>query len=244
MFAVLPAAAPAPWFPSWNYALLKTFFSALPHTKLSLAIAYVFVRNPITSVWVFAAAFFYYWRVQDAETALRRRRLVAVAISCIAAVLATGLFRPWVGWPAPTRSPDFHVLYPVALWGAGTRNCFPSHSTLVYLTVAMGMLEFNRRLGVFLIGFTFLTVSMPRIYVGGHYPIDVVASAVLAGVVYLGVRGISQHPLVANVLTTAASSSRWTDLLLLLWLCELGEGFRATETTASEVLRVVRHFIG
>ena len=70
-------------------------------------------------------------------------------------------------------------------------NCFPSHSTLICLIVAIGLLPLHRKIGAILIAFVLVAISLPRIYVGGHYPIDVAASAVLAVACYWVVRALS-----------------------------------------------------
>lgn len=61
---------------------------------------------------------------------------------------------------------------PGYFWGNGTFNSFPSHATLAYFAVAAGLWSLNRRLGLTLALLVLGLVSLPRIYLGGHYPID------------------------------------------------------------------------
>jgi undecaprenyl-diphosphatase len=239
---MLLAIDSAPWFAAWNYELLRFLFRIWPHSGLRVSIAYMFIRNPLASTLIYAAVFYLAWRKKDDQTLLHRSRLVGIACACLLAVLATGLIRPWIAWPAPARSLQFQNLYPSYLWGTGTANSFPSHSTLVYLTVAIGFLGLNRRLGAPLILFTFLAVSLPRIYVGGHYPIDVAGSAILSVVTYLVVHVCSAKPRIAGALEWVASRGWMSELFLLLWICELGEGFPASERTARLVYRIAQYF--
>ena len=230
-----------PWFSSWNYELLHTFFRRWPHDSLRIAIAYHFIRNPLISTLIYAIAFYFFWWKLDDQTQARRNHLMGVICACVLSVLSTGLTRIWIAWPAPALSQQFQILFPNSLWGRGTTNCFPSHSTLVYLTVAIGFLHLNRRVAIFLIPFTFLTVSLPRIYVGGHYPIDVVGAVVLSVAASLAVWFMMTSTHFTNALTWVSTRGRLTEVILLFWLCELGEGFRASDTTAHMIVRIVRH---
>ena len=73
---------------------------------------------------------------------------------------------------------------PADLWAYGNENCFLSHSTLICLIVAIGLHPLHRKIGAILIAFVLVAISLPQIYVGGHYPIDVAASAVFAVACY------------------------------------------------------------
>jgi undecaprenyl-diphosphatase len=241
MLFLLLAIHSTPWFFSWNYELLRNFFQLWPHNNLRIAIAYHFIRNPLISTFIYAIAFYFFWWKKDDQTQVRRNHLMGAICACILAVLATGLARPWIAWPAPALSEQFQGLFPNLLWGRGTTNCFPSHSTLVYLTVAIGVFHLNRRVGIFLISFAFLAISLPRIYVGGHYPIDVVGAVVFSLAASFLIWMFMANTHFTDALTWISTRRRWTEALVLFWLCELGEGFRASDTTAHMIARILRH---
>lgn len=66
-------------------------------------------------------------------------------------------------------------------------NAFPSDHTLIAAVLATIILLYNRNLGL-LLWVAVLGVGAARVYAGLHYPIDVVASALIALVVVSGVR--------------------------------------------------------
>ncbi len=228
-----------PLFAEWNRALLQVLFDLLPHSFLRDSFAEFLVLNPLASTWLYAAAFYLFWCARDERTVWRRSRLLEVILACGLSVLLTLAIRPWIGWPAPTHVPTFQNLYPGYLWENGTMNSFPSHSTLVYFLVAMGLWPLKRGLSLLLAVWTLLGISLPRIYVGGHYPVDVLASVVLAVTALWMVRRWCARPKISSCLARAASAGRSAELLLFLWLFELGEGFQASAKIISVTFQAI-----
>jgi membrane-associated phospholipid phosphatase len=232
---------PDPFLPDWNFQVLKELFLRFPHGGVRDAMAQFFTANALASTWIYAAVFYIYWRIEDDRTIWRRTRLFEIFVAFCLATLATLLFRPWVGWPAPTLVPRFQQLYPKSFWNGGNPNCFPSHSTLTYLLVAAGFWSFRRWLSFVLIVWVFLLISMPRIYVGGHYPVDVIAAILLAAAAAWAARLICARPRVAVLLTRTVSKGLPVEAFLFLWLFELGNGFGSSYWILRNLLRAARN---
>jgi undecaprenyl-diphosphatase len=114
---------------------------------------------------------------------------------------------------------------------------------LICLIVAIGLLSLHRKIGAILIAFVFVAISLPRIYVGGHYPIDVAASAILAVACYSVVRALSLVARVQAILSWAASRGLWSECAIFLWSFELGDGFRGTLLTVKTLRQLARFFL-
>ena len=232
-----------PWFADWNYRVLALLFRLLPPSGFRISIAEFIIANSLTSTWGFAVAYYLLWRTGDEKTVERRRRLMEITIACFLAVAVTLVMRSWAAWPSPTRVAEFQPLYPYYEWNVGNPNCFPSHSTLICLIVAIGILPLSRKLGAALIVFTLFAISLPRLYVGGHYPIDVVASAVLSVISYVLVWAVGTQPGVRKRLDWFTSRGLWTECSLLLWTFELGEGFRSSTLLLRAGMHLARHIV-
>src|SRR5271157_644768 len=221
--------APNPWFAVWNYEFMQAVFHYLPHAPATDDFFQYLISNPLVSTCIPAAFFYVFWAKQDEQQAFRRRWLLNVLVAFTFAVLITLIVRPWIAWPAPLLNPAFQPLYPRYLWGTGSRNCFPSHSTLAYFTIAAGFWPLNRSVSVGLSALMLAVVSLPRLYVGGHYPIDVLFSCVL-GVLVLGV--VWRWPIpdaISSWLIESPARASLRDCVFFLWVFELGEGFRGME---------------
>jgi membrane-associated phospholipid phosphatase len=222
--------------------LLVYLYRVWPFSHSRFTIAEIFILNPWMSSLPFALAFYVAWSETSEGVGRRRQRLLEIPLTCVIAVAVTLFLRPWVAWPSPPRAPDFQSLYPAYLWAYGNQNCFPSHSTLIYLIVAIGLLPLHRKIGAILVAFVFVAISLPRIYVGGHYPIDVAASAVLAVACYWVVRASSSLARVQAVVSWAASRGLWSECAIFLWSFELGGGFRGMLMTFKSLRQVARIF--
>jgi membrane-associated phospholipid phosphatase len=188
--------------------------------------------------WFFSLAFYFAWTKDDHERPLRRCYLFKAILALAISVITTLVMRPWISWPAPNRNPAFMALFPNYLWGDGTWNCFPSHSTLAYFTVATGFWPLRRDLSIVLALWTLICVSLPRVYLGGHYPIDILASMILG----LGVlAALWRWPLPAGIdnwLNRKGRKAVVRNILFSIWMIELTEGFRISEFIVNAASRL------
>ena len=227
-----------PWFFSLNYQFFRILFTHIPHTKAIDDWCEALISNPALSTWVFSFCFYRFWTKDDELKARRRHYLLSSIVALGLAGLVTLVVRPWIHWPAPVLNPDFQALFPNYLWGNGNGNCFPSHSTLVYFTIAVGFWPLSPRLSLPLAFVTLAFLSFPRVYEGGHYPIDVAFSCCLS---ILFLVAVWRWPVFASAayawVEKRVPAKALRDLVLFLWLFELAEGFHSLEFLAG----VIRH---
>jgi membrane-associated phospholipid phosphatase len=228
-----------PWFAHWNHRVLEMLFRIIPHTQNSDDRFGDLIANPFWSTWIFAAVFYRLWAIDDDRQLLRRTRLFAILTAIAVTFLVTLALRPLIGWPAPALNPRFQPLFPRYLWGQGTWNCFPSHSTLAYFTVTAGFWSLNRRLSAVLSVLALVVVSLPRVYLGGHYPVDVLFSCALSICMLVAISRWLIPPAVTQWLVRRGPGTAIRDCLLFLWVFELGEGFRGTEFLAAALRRLL-----
>lgn len=233
-----------PWLYSTNTAVLHLLFKILPHSFLRDSFAEFLVFNPILSTWVFGAAFYFYWRSpRDVPDDDRRRALSTGIIAFVIALAISFLLSVWIHWPAPVRTSELRSLYPSDYLLLGSENSFPSSSTLLYFTVSLSFWRISRRLSSLLIVQTLVAISLPRIYTGGHYPVDVAASIGLSLVCFAVVREVLGRKW--DKIKVWPSQSRFASttaqIALFVWVIELANGFHATESAVSSIMHVSKH---
>jgi undecaprenyl-diphosphatase len=217
---------------------LEVLFHQIGHTVTTDKFFEFLVLNPFVSTWMFAAAFYIFWMKNGEQTAWRRVCLCRGVVAFGIAVLITLIFRPWISWPAPTRNTTFQQLFPQYFWGQGTANCFPSHATLAYFMVAASFWPLSRRLSACFSVLAVLLISLPRVYVGGHYPIDVLASLILGIVVLMAMWQWAVPATVSHWLVKAGPGAIIRELFFFLWTVELADGFRGTTSLIGAARRV------
>jgi membrane-associated phospholipid phosphatase len=232
---------PGPFLPDWNFRILQEFFGLFPHNEFRDSLARFLTANALASTWIFAAVFYVYWRIEDERTGWRRSRLLEIFIAFCLAMIVTVTWRPWIAWPAPSLVPRFRVLYPEYFWNDGNPNCFPSHSTLIYFIVAAGLWPFKRWLSALLMVWVLLTISLPRVFVGGHYPVDVLAAILVAAITLWTTWRICATARISALLKRILSKGIILELCLFLWLFELAEGFRSSYYIATSFAQVARN---
>jgi hypothetical protein len=80
-----------------------------------------------------------------------------------------------------------------------------------------------------------LLISFPRIYVGGHYPVDVLFSCFLAVLMRFVVWRRPVLSTISNCLPLQKLPVVVQELIFFLWVFEFGEGFRGVELLAGVV---------
>lgn len=77
---------------------------------------------------------------------------------------------------------NLHLPFPAFEPGVGTLNTwnsFPSDHSMLFFALSTGLWTVDRRLGVIAAVWSLLIIDLPRVYLGVHYPSDVLAGAVL-----------------------------------------------------------------
>jgi undecaprenyl-diphosphatase len=70
-------------------------------------------------------------------------------------------------------------------------NSFPSDHSVFFFALATGLWSVNRRVGLIALLWTIFVIDLPRMYLGLHYPSDIVAGALLG---FAGMRAILALP--------------------------------------------------
>lgn len=232
-----------PWFYKFNHWLLAALIRLFPFTDARMDLAQFFMSNRLVSGFAFAAACYYFWSLRDDRTAWRRARIIEASAACLSAALLMLAIRPFIGALAPARAPEYQQLFPPYLWEMGSGNSFPSHSTLVYFTIAAGLWPIQRKISAILCAWVLLAISLPRVYIGGHYPTDVLASVVIAIAVLWLMWRVGETRLGARTLDHLTGGAMWVELAMFLWLFELGESFRSALEIAKLFVHHVLHMM-
>src|ERR1700690_921492 len=212
---------------AFNHWILAELVRLFPFTDWRMNLAQFFMFNRLVSGFVFAAAVYYFWSLRDERREWRRARILEAILACVAGVIFTLALRPFFGALPPSQTADFQGLFPPFLWTSGEGNSFPSHSTLVYFVMSAGLWPLSRRTSAILGAWVWGGVSLPRVYIGGHYPPDVLASVAIALAFLWMAWRVGESRWGIRLLDRAALGGAWIRLAIFFWLFELGEGFRS-----------------
>lgn len=199
------------------------------HPFIDLEIQAGVVYN-ILGGYCFAAAVFVCW-VFGARPGEEKyqRRLLTTLVGCVFATLLTFLVGAVIGWPPPNQNPFLAHLYPDYILRNSNASSFPSQSTAVCAAIAAGIYSLYKRAGAWLWFAVVALVSLPRIYLGGHYPSDVLAGLACGEAGYLLARSAEKWQ--THVWPTLQKS--WPRLavtiLVFMWVHEIATDFRGVK---------------
>jgi undecaprenyl-diphosphatase len=181
--------------------------------------------------WAIPLCVFWVLWFQHPEDALRRRKVLTVLILAVLASLVINrtisvlmpyrirpMETPGIGYHAPLFKDGFN-LTDFELWSS-----FPSDQATYFFAFAAGFWFFSARLGLAMYAYSTLIV-LSRIYLGTHFPSDVLAGALLGVAVQIGFNREPVRRAVTPILDLEKSKPAFFNALMFFVLLEMGTGF-------------------
>ena len=129
------------------------------------------------------------WFREDERKSERREILLSSFLACFVAVFVARVLAhvlPFRERPLYNLELHFQMPYTFSPKELIGWSSFPSDHATLFFALATGILLESRFLGVLAVSYVLFFISLPRIYLGIHYPTDIIAGAVLgSGIAYL-----------------------------------------------------------
>ena len=178
----------------------------------------------------FACGIFYFWvraeRENHREILVRLVSILLGSLVTIALLLMAGKMNSWL---PPRHQPVLSHLYPSYLEPDANSNSFPSDSTGVFTSIAVGILSISETAGLALLAAVPVFVSLPRMYVGGHFLSDVIAGFLL-GVTGYAIARYGLESWFSTRILAIGSRPGWRrtsfETCIFLWILEVAVNFR------------------
>lgn len=127
------------------------------------------------------------WFASGERARWQREMVIAIIASGLLALVAGRLLAHYMPFRIrPIHSPSVHLHFPESTYTDTTLrfwNSFPSDHAMLWGAIATGIFLVYRVIGVLAMLYTVCFVLLPRIYLGLHYPTDVIAGLAL-GIVF------------------------------------------------------------
>ncbi len=123
-------------------------------------------------------------------------------------------------------------------------SSFPSDHAVLYFTIATGLLFISRRVGLFAILYTTFFIALPRIYVGYHYPTDLIAGAII-GVIFavLAVKYFASNKYIDKLFEWTQSKPCIFYPLFFLFSYQVADIFDGVRAIGNAISIVIEHLI-
>ncbi len=130
---------------------------------------------------VFAMLVWYLWFQPGPAESVKRVQLLATLISVFFVMVVTLSLAGIMPFrQRPFLNPQFHFTYLIPINEVLTNmSSFPSDHSALFVSLSTGFLFVSRRVGVMALIYTFTYISFPRLYLGYHYPTDLLAGTLI-----------------------------------------------------------------
>ena len=131
-----------------------------------------------------------FWAIWFRHPTAREQLLAGLGGSLVALSIARVLSYILPSRPRPLLDQGMHFVAPFGLHGQSNWtnwSAFPSDHAALFFAIVVGIWLANRRVGIFAALYVLIAICLPRMYVGIHYPSDIIAGALLGigGVAFL-----------------------------------------------------------
>ena len=165
---------------------ILTFLNQFAHRWYVLDSGVVFAAtNSLAKGGVIAAVLWWIWFDHHQDQFRHQEILVSTLAATAVAILAARALA--LALPFSTRplyNPDLHFQHPfnaesVRLEGWSS---FPSDHAALFFALATGIFVCSRPMGVLAFLHAFFIIGLPRVYLGIHYPTDVIVGALMGSI--------------------------------------------------------------
>lgn len=180
----------------------------------------------------------------DKEQLMNRQRLLVVILAALLALVINrtiSVMFPYRVRPMETSGIGYHM----PLFESGFNysdferwSSFPSDQTTYFFAFTAGFWYFSRKLGLALAAYSTF-IALARVYLGTHFPSDVLVGAVLGVVTEVVINCEFARRAMAPVVGWARTQPRYFYAGLFLVVIEMGSGFMNVRDVGRSVLHVL-----
>ncbi len=187
--------------------------------------------------------FWWLWFLQDEGEKIRREKLISTILASFIAMMTgrvLALTLPFKLRPIHDESTEFLLPYSMSPGALNGWSSFPSDHAVLFFCLSTGLFFVNKKVGIVAIVYTAVIVGLPRVYLGLHYPIDIVVGAIIGGTVaWLCQRPTFISKISAPVLRWSAVRQQYFYPLLFLVSYQIADMFNNTRDILSYVTWLV-----
>ena len=167
---------------------------------------------------VIVSILWFFWFQKTSKRTFNRERIIVSIISSLVAIVVARVLASSLPFRLrPLLNTDLNFVKPFGTTAASleTWSSFPSDHAVMFFSLATGIFLISKKIGILTYLYVLVIICFPRVYLGYHYPTDILTGAIIGVLITLIVstNTISQ-PIIQKVFQF---SSRYTGLFYTLF---------------------------
>ncbi len=188
----------------------------------------------------------WFWKKEGEEQSTTRQKILLVTIGAVGALIVGRLSQalmPHRVRPIHDSSVEFEAPFGGKAEALDGWTSLPSDHAIIFFALAVGVMAIHRKVGIFLFLWSIIVIGFPRIYVGVHFPTDIIAGAIIGIVLMFIVLMIPVPNRLLNFAMSIEKNYGWLFYpfaFLITWqLALLGPNLKRTIATVLKLLKAL-----
>jgi len=159
------------------------FLNKFSHHSLSIDSTFTFLAdNNLVKGGIFAIFIWWFWFKNSNRQTDIREHIISIILSCFIAMLLARILSvalPYRERPLHEALLNFVLPYGIKSTALTNWSSFPSDHAVLFFTLTTGFLYISKKLGILAFIYTIIFIAFPRMYLGFHYPTDIICGALI-----------------------------------------------------------------
>ncbi len=187
------------------------------------------------------------WFKKDENQFNNHKYIISTLVGCIIAIVSARsllLLLPFRFKPTHEKSLEFLPSCGLSITTLDGWSSFPSDPAILFFSLSAGLLFISKKVGVFALLYTTFFIAFTRMYLGLHYPTDIIAGVIIGVAIVLIVNTcLVKVKSIQSVVNLSYSSPHLFYPMFFLFTYQLTDMFNVSRKFISGEFTIIQRIV-